>query len=370
MGLVHGRGACDGMQKVRVTHPTASSCSSHSSHEVVHVHCSTSDPGRSSSAPRPRAGAAAPAAPGLQVLGLSRCFQLTAAALSGALAAAAAPGAPLAACALSHLALSGWPAGDGAAPPAPPAARAEPVGPPAPGAAAGLGRLRILALTNCSRLGAPGLAALAAGAPGLRALLLGGSGLAPPRTAAAAAAAAAALPGHAAAAALMAGPAPPGAITAAATERVERAYAAHAAARDQRFPPSYLPMGWQDSIPEAVRAEEFAAREAAAYAVPEGGLQPGEAAAAALLAAAAGALPALALLELSFFAPPVVAAVAAALGARRPVRQPCGRGSWRHRHLFFCRACHAWCPLTACSLAARLHAGSSARLLRGGQASA
>ena len=56
--------------------------------------------------------------------------------------------------------------------------------------------------------------------------------------------------------------------------------------------------------------------EAVTYSVPEEGLAAVEAGAAAMLVAAAGALPDLAVLELTFFAPPVVAAVAAAVGAR------------------------------------------------------
>ena len=136
------------------------------------------------------------AAPSLQVLGLSRCFQLTAGALGDVLSATSRKPdpdpdpAPLAAATLSHLALSGWPA----TAPAPvlnpltnPKTYPFPAAPPLRG-------LRALALTNCSRLGPASLAAVASGAPRLRMLLLGGCTLMPPRTPAAEADAGAHMP--------------------------------------------------------------------------------------------------------------------------------------------------------------------------------
>lgn len=98
------------------------------------------------------------AAPKLRALTAQRCFQLPAAALGDVLHAAARPGARLAAVALSHLALGEWPEA-GTAPPTP-------------------GSLRALALHNCSKLGAPALAALAAACPRLEVLMLGGAALA------------------------------------------------------------------------------------------------------------------------------------------------------------------------------------------------
>lgn len=91
----------------------------------------------------------------LRTITLQRCFQLTAGALSDVLGAAAAPGAHLAAAALSHLSLAEWPAHG-----APPA-----------------GRLRALALHNCAKLGPAALGAIAASCPRLEVLLLGGCSL-------------------------------------------------------------------------------------------------------------------------------------------------------------------------------------------------
>lgn len=56
--------------------------------------------------------------------------------------------------------------------------------------------------------------------------------------------------------------------------------------------------------------------EALAYSVPDSGYPGWEAGPPAMLAAAAAALPDLAVLDLTFFAPPAIAAVAALLGAR------------------------------------------------------
>lgn len=98
------------------------------------------------------------AAPKLRALTAQRCFQWPAAALSDVLHAAARPGSCLAAAALSHLSLGEWPEA-GAAPPPP-------------------GSLRALALHNCAKLGAPALAALAGACPQLEVLMLGGAGLA------------------------------------------------------------------------------------------------------------------------------------------------------------------------------------------------
>jgi hypothetical protein len=103
---------------------------------------------------------------GLRCVTLQRCFQLTAAALSDVLAAAARPGSRLAAAALSHLSLASWPA-VGQAPPPP-------------------GQLRVLALHNCDKLGPRALEALSQACPRLEVLMLGGSVLLPEQPAAAA----------------------------------------------------------------------------------------------------------------------------------------------------------------------------------------
>lgn len=103
--------------------------------------------------------------PPLRTIALQRCFQLTASALSDVLAAAAAPGSKLACAALSHLTLSEWPE--------PPPGFADggddvaPAGPPP-------GTLRMLALHNCSKLGAAALVGIAAACPRLEVLMLGG----------------------------------------------------------------------------------------------------------------------------------------------------------------------------------------------------
>lgn len=91
----------------------------------------------------------------LRSITLQRCFQLTASALSDVLGAAAAPGARLAAAALSHLSLASWPEHCAPLP----------------------GRLRVLALHNCAKLGPEVLAAIAASCPLLEVLLLGGCSL-------------------------------------------------------------------------------------------------------------------------------------------------------------------------------------------------
>ncbi len=96
---------------------------------------------------------------GLRCVTLQRCFQLTAAALSDVLAAAAQPGSRLATAALSHLSLAGWPAAGQASPPP--------------------GQLRMLALHNCDKLGPRVLEALAEACPRLEVLMLGGSVLLP-----------------------------------------------------------------------------------------------------------------------------------------------------------------------------------------------
>lgn len=108
---------------------------------------------------RPQPDASQAGQAGLRCVTLQRCFQLTATALSDVLAGAARPGSRLAAAALSHLSLAGWPAA-GQAPP-----------PPC--------QLRALALHNCDKLGPRALEALAEACPHLQALMLGGSVLLP-----------------------------------------------------------------------------------------------------------------------------------------------------------------------------------------------
>ncbi|EFN57472.1 hypothetical protein CHLNCDRAFT_142986 [Chlorella variabilis] len=108
------------------------------------------------SAGLPAALAQAPPHPQLRSLTLQRCFQLTAAALTDVMAAAARPGSRLSSAALSHLSLAGWPEESG-------------------GAALPRSRLRMLALHNCGKLSGAALQAIAASCPQLEVLMLGGA---------------------------------------------------------------------------------------------------------------------------------------------------------------------------------------------------
>jgi hypothetical protein len=104
----------------------------------------------------PALTAGLPQRPQLRTVTLQRCFQLTAAALTDAMSAASEPGSRLACVALSHLSLAGWPEKTAVA----------------------AGRLRMLALHNCSKLSGAALEAIAAACPHLEVLMLGGSALA------------------------------------------------------------------------------------------------------------------------------------------------------------------------------------------------